>query len=96
MAYRPYIKDASGKLTDLPLAAETAVNSEKAAQADNATNADTAKNYATDGTIKTKFDSVDTSLQNVGKLKIGSTWYQARRTTSTSDTGQSGYITFIL
>ena len=96
MAYRPYIKDASGKLTDLRLAAETAVQAEKAAQATNATNADTAKNYASSGTIKTKFDSVDTTLANVGKLKVGSTWYQARSTTSTTDTGQAGYITFIL
>lgn len=94
MAYRPYLKDASGKLTDLPLAAETAVQADKAAQATNATNADTAKNYnSTTGTIKSKFDSIE---GNLGKVKIGSTYYQLRSTTSTSDTGQAGYITFIL
>lgn len=87
MAFRPYIKDSSGKLNDLPLAAETAVQAQKA---------DTATNYASSGNIKTKFDSVDTALGNVGKLKVGSTWYQARSTSSTTDKGQAGFITFII
>lgn len=56
--------------------------------------AGSAKNYNTsEGTIKTKFDDLD---GKAGKLLIGSTYYSARTTTSTSDTGQTGYITFIL
>lgn len=56
--------------------------------------ANTAKDYNTsEGTIKTKFADVDGKL---GKLLVGSTYYSGRSTTSTSDTGQTGYITFIL
>lgn len=48
MAYRPKIKNANGTLTDLPIAAETAVK---------------ADDYNTStGTIKTKFASVDSKL----------------------------------
>lgn len=56
--------------------------------------AGSAKNYNTsEGTIKTKFADID---GKVGKLLVGSTYYSGRTTTSTSDTGQAGYITFIL
>ncbi len=56
--------------------------------------AGSAKNYNTsEGTIKTKFADIDSK---VGKLLVGSTYYSGRTTTSTSDTGQAGYITFIL
>ena len=48
MAYRPKIKNANGTLTDLPIAAETAVK---------------ADDYNTStGTIKTKFATVDSKL----------------------------------
>lgn len=48
MAYRPKIKNANGTLTDLPIAAETAVK---------------ADDYNTStGTIKTKFATVDSQL----------------------------------
>ena len=60
----------------------------------NATTATTAKNYDTsDGTIKTKFADGDNKL---GKVLIGSTYYSVRTTTTTSDTGQTGFITFII
>ena len=60
----------------------------------NAATANTAKDYNTiDGTIKTKFADVDGKL---GKVLIGSTYYSVRTTTTTSDTGQTGFITFIL
>ena len=56
--------------------------------------ANTAKDYNTsEGTIKTKFADIDGKL---GKLLIGSTYYSVRTTTTTSDTGQANYITFIL
>ena len=56
--------------------------------------AGSAKNYNTStGTIKTKFDDLD---GKVGKLLVGSTYYSGRSTTSTSDTGSTGYITFII
>lgn len=56
--------------------------------------AKSAKDYNTSsGTIKTKFDDID---GKVGKLLIGATYYAGRSTTSTSDTGQAGYITFII
>ena len=56
--------------------------------------AGSAKNYNTsEGTIKTKFDDLD---GKAGKLLVGSTYYSARSTTTTTDTGQAGYITFIL
>ena len=48
MAYRPKIKNANGTLTDLPIAAETAVK---------------ADDYNTStGTTKTKFATVDSKL----------------------------------
>lgn len=48
MAYRPKIKNANGTITDLPIAAETAVK---------------ADDYNTStGTIKTKFATVDSKL----------------------------------
>ena len=48
MAYRPKIKNANGTLTDLPIAAETAVK---------------ADDYNTStGTMKTKFATVDSKL----------------------------------
>lgn len=48
MAYRPKIKNANGTLTDLPIAAETAVK---------------ADDYNTStGTIKTKFATIDSKL----------------------------------
>ena len=48
MAYRPKIKNANGTLTDLPIAAETAVK---------------ADDYNTStGTVKTKFATVDSKL----------------------------------
>ena len=48
MAYRPKVKNANGTLTDLPIAAETAVK---------------ADDYNTStGTIKTKFATVDSKL----------------------------------
>ena len=54
--------------------------------------AGSAKNYNTSsGTIKTKFDDLD---GKIGKLLVGSTYYSGRSTTSTSDTGSTGYITF--
>lgn len=60
----------------------------------NASTATTAKNYDTaDGTIKTKFADID---GKVGKILIGSTYYSVRTTTTASDTGQAGFITFIL
>ena len=56
--------------------------------------ADSAKNYNTStGTIKTKFDDLD---GKIGKLLVGSTYYSGRSTTSTTDTGSTGYITFII
>lgn len=56
--------------------------------------AGSAKNYNTSsGTIKTKFDDLD---GKIGKLLVGSTYYSGRSTTSTSDTGSTGYITFII
>ena len=56
--------------------------------------ADSAKNYNTStGTIKTKFADID---GKIGKLLVGSTYYSGRSTTSTSDTGSTGYITFII
>ena len=56
--------------------------------------AGSAKNYNTSsGTINTKFTDLDSK---VGKVLIGSTYYSVRTTTSTSDTGQANYITFIL
>ena len=56
--------------------------------------AGSAKNYNTlEGTIKTKFADLD---NKAGKLLVGSTYYSARSTTTTTDTGQAGYITFIL
>jgi len=56
--------------------------------------AGSAKNYNTsEGTIKTKFADLDSKA---GKLLVGSTYYSARSTTTTTDTGQAGYITFIL
>lgn len=56
--------------------------------------AGSAKNYNTSsGTIKTKFDDID---GKIGKLLVGSTYYSGRSTTSTSDTGSTGYITFII
>lgn len=61
-----------------------------------ATNANTAKNYSNDGNIKTKFDSLDSSVANIGKVKIGTTLYQVRTTTDINDGGQAGYITFIV
>ncbi len=60
----------------------------------NAATANTAKDYnASDGTIKSKFSEVD---GNLGKIKIGTTYYSVRSTTTTSDTGQTGFITFII
>jgi hypothetical protein len=58
--------------------------------------ANTAKNYSSDGNIKSKFNSIDSSLTNVGKVLIGSIYYFVRTTTNSSDTGLAGYITFIL
>ena len=56
--------------------------------------ADSAKNYNTStGTIKTKFADID---GKIGKLLVGSTYYSGRSTTSTTDTGSTGYITFII
>ena len=56
--------------------------------------AGSAKNYNTStGTIKTKFDDLD---GKIGKLLVGSTYYSGRSTTSTTDTGSTGYITFII
>jgi len=56
--------------------------------------AGSAKNYNTSsGTILTKFNDLD---GKVGKLLVGSTYYSGRSTTSTSDTGSAGYITFII
>ena len=56
--------------------------------------AGSAKNYNTStGTIKTKFADID---GKIGKLLVGSTYYSGRSTTSTSDTGSTGYITFII
>lgn len=56
--------------------------------------ATSAQNYNTStGTIKTKFADLD---GKVGKVLIGSTYYSVRTTTTTSDTGQANYITFIL
>lgn len=53
-----------------------------------------AKNYnTTTGTIKTKLDAID---GNLGKVKIGTTFYSVRSTTSTTDTGLDGYITIII
>lgn len=62
----------------------------------NAATATTAKDYGSSGTIQTKFNEVDSSLANIGKVKIGTTLYQVRTTTAASDGGQSGFITFIL
>lgn len=79
MAYRPKIKNANGTLTDLPIAAETAVK---------------ADDYNTStGTIKNK--AIDNSLANLGKLLIGSTYYVIRETTNTFDEGVNGAITVI-
>lgn len=51
MAYRPKIKNASGTLTDLPIAAETAVK---------------ANDYNTaTGTIKSKFATIDSNLGKI-------------------------------
>lgn len=59
--------------------------------------AGSAKNYNTStGTIKTKFDSVDSSLLNIGKVKVDSTLYSVRSTANTSDKGLAGYITIII
>ena len=59
----------------------------------NAATASTANDYNTSsGTIKTKYADVDSKL---GKVLIGSTYYSVRTTTSTTDTGLAGYITFI-
>ena len=56
--------------------------------------ATSAQNYNTStGTIKTKFADLD---GKVCKVLIGSTYYSVRTTTTTSDTGQANYITFIL
>ncbi len=56
--------------------------------------AGSSKNYNTStGTIKTKFDDLD---GKIGKLLVGSTYYSGRSTTSTTDTGSTGYITFII
>ena len=56
--------------------------------------AGSAKNYNTStGTIKTKFADID---GKIGKLLVGSTYYSGRSTTSTTDTGSTGYITFII
>lgn len=56
--------------------------------------AGSAKNYNTStGTIKTKFDDLD---GKIGKLLVGSTYYSGRSTSSTTDTGSTGYITFII
>ena len=81
MAYRPKIKNANGTLTDLPIAAETAVKADD-------------YNTAT-GTIKNKFSAIDNSLANLGKLLIGSTYYVIRETTYTFDEGVNGAITVI-
>ena len=81
MAYRPKIKNANGTLTDLPIAAETAVK---------------ADDYNTStGTIKTKFASIDSQLSNIGKILIGTTYYFVRETTYTFDEGVAGAITII-
>lgn len=78
MAYRPKIKNANGTLTDLPIAAETAVK---------------ADDYNTStGTIKTKFETVDSKL---GKLQIDGTWYTVKEETNYTATGTAGYITII-
>lgn len=59
--------------------------------------AGSAKNYNTStGTIKTKFDSVDSSLLNIGRVKVDSTLYSVRSTANTSDKGLAGYITIII
>lgn len=64
------------------------------ASVDTTGEAGSAKNYnTTTGTIKSKFDAIES---NLGKVKIGTTYYQLRSTTSTTDTGVAGYITFIL
>ncbi len=82
MAYRPKIKNANGTLTDLPIAAETAVK---------------ADDYNTStGTIKTKFGTIDNSLLNLGKLLIGSTYYSIRELTNPFDAGVTGTITIVL
>lgn len=82
MAYRPKIKNANGTLTDLPIAAETAVK---------------ADDYNTStGTIKTKFVTIDNSLVNLGKLMIGSTYYSIRELTNPFDEGATGAITIVL
>lgn len=56
--------------------------------------AGSAKNYNTSsGTIKSKFDSIDS---NLGKVKVNTTYYSVRSTTSTTDTGLAGYITIVI
>lgn len=71
-------------------------NAATATKAINADNAVSAKDYAASGTIKTKFDSLDASVVNVGKFKVDNTFYLGRSTTSSTDKGLAGYITFIL
>lgn len=60
-----------------------------------ATSATTSSNYdTTSGTIKTKFDDLDTKAANIGKVKIDNTYYTVK--TASSGTGTAGYITYIL
>lgn len=73
--------------------------------------AKSAKDYnSNEGSIKNKFDSVDgalsetnrqiselnTQLQNLGKIKIGTEYYSCRVTNDINDKGQAGYLTFII
>ena len=85
MAYRPKIKNANGTLTDLPIAAETAVKAD-----DYNTSTGTIKNKFS--AIKTKFATVDSKL---GKLQIDGTWYTVKEETNYTATGTAGYITII-
>ena len=65
---------------------------QKANSSVKADSATTATNYASGGTIASKFSTLD---ENCGKIKIGSTYYYVRQASS-GDSGISGYITFII
>ena len=65
---------------------------QKANSAVNADSATNATNYVSGGTIATKFSTLE---GNIGKIKIGSTYYSARQASS-GDSGLTGYITFIV
>jgi hypothetical protein len=95
--------DGTSAIT-IPITAIPATLLTGTASIDTTGEAGSAKNYNTsEGTIKDKFNSLDSSissinalLDNIGKLNISGTYYSARVTNDTNDKGQEGYLTFII